>query len=139
MAKSYKTVSHKKIIEYLSDNKDKVVTVNDIDTYLEDQGAKVNSSTIYRYLNKLSDEGQVMKYVAQKGEMSTFQYVGDKVSNCREHIHLRCVRCGKIIHLDCSFMKEISDHIMEHHGFELQCESSVLYGICNECRGGINE
>ncbi len=135
MAKSYSTIGHKKIMEYLSDNKDKVVTVNDINAYLEKQGTKVNSSTIYRYLNKLSDDGRVMKYVASKGEMSTFQYVGDKVQSCREHLHLRCVSCGKIIHLDCSFMDEISNHIMEHHGFELQCESSVLYGMCSECRG----
>ena len=134
MAKSYSTVCHKKITEYLSENKDKVVTVNDIDCYLEEQGTKVNSSTIYRYLNRLSDEGLVMKYVAKKGEMSSFQYTGDKVRNCREHIHLRCVRCGKIIHLDCEFMEELSNHIMEHHGFKLQCESSVLYGVCEECR-----
>lgn len=135
MSKSYSTISHTKIMKYLSDNRDKVVTVNDIDEYLEKQGTKVNSSTIYRYLNKLSDSGQVMKYVARKGEMSTFQYIGDKVNSCKEHLHLRCVRCGRIIHLDCGFMDEISKHIMEHHGFELQCESSVLYGICGECRG----
>ena len=99
------------------------------------EGIEVNSSTIYRFLNKLSTSGEVMKYVARKGEMSSFQYIGGGVEhNCKEHLHLHCVKCGRIIHLDCGFMNEIKGHIMEHHGFELQCESSVLYGVCSECR-----
>ena len=135
MAKEYSTISHTKIMKYLADNNDKLVTVADIDRYLVSEGIEVNSSTIYRFLNKLSTSGEVMKYVARKGEMSSFQYIGGGVKhNCKEHLHLYCVKCGRIIHLDCGFMNEIKGHIMEHHGFELQCESSVLYGVCSECR-----
>ena len=133
-ARNYKTFSHSKIIEYLEANRDRMVKVQDIDNYLKDTGIEVNNSTIYRYLNKLSNDGVIMKYVANKGEMSSFQYVGDSGHNCREHLHLRCVRCEKIIHLECGFMKEIENHVMNHHGFSLICESSVLYGICRECR-----
>lgn len=136
MSKEYSTVSHTKIMKYLADNKDKLVTVADIDEYLVKEGIEVNSSTIYRFLNKLSNSGELMKYVARKGEMSSFQYIGgkDDEHNCKEHLHLHCVKCGKIIHLDCDFMKEIKGHIMQHHGFALQCEASVLYGICAECQ-----
>ena len=42
---------------------------------------------------------------------------------------------GRIIHLECGFMEEISRHIVAHHGFELQCDSSVLYGVCKDCKG----
>ncbi len=134
MAK-YSTVSHTMIMKYLMDNREKVVTVNDIDNYLKEQGVTVNITTIYRFLNKLSDGGEVMKYVASKGEMSTFQYVNEEEHQCREHLHLNCTKCGKVIHLECGFMKEISQHIGAHHGFVLQCETSVLYGICKACRG----
>jgi Fur family ferric uptake transcriptional regulator len=133
MAK-YSKVSHTMIMKYLMDNREKVVTVNDIDCYLKEQGVEVNISTIYRFLNKLSDGGEVMKYVASKGEMSSFQYVNETEHQCREHLHLNCTGCGKIIHLECGFMKEISRHIIAHHGFELQCESSVLYGLCKDCK-----
>lgn len=81
-ARNYKTVSHSKIIEYLEANKDRMVKVQDIDNYLKDTGIEVNNSTIYRYLNKLSSDGVIMKYVASKGEMSSFQYVGDSRHNC---------------------------------------------------------
>ncbi len=134
MAKGkYTTVSHTMIMKYLMDNQNKLVTVNDIDEYLRHEGIEVNISTIYRFLNRLSDGGDVMKYVASKGEMSSFQYVDKDSHQCREHLHLHCKECGRIIHLECDFMSEISNHIMAHHGFELKCESSVLYGVCKEC------
>ncbi len=134
MAKSYSTISHTKIMKYLAENRDRLVTVNDIDKFLREEGIEVNASTIYRFLNKLSDSGELMKYVAKKGEMSSFQYVGGEERNCKEHIHLHCIKCDKIIHLECGFMQEIREHIEEHHGFTLQCEASVLYGICAECQ-----
>ncbi len=133
MAKTYKTIGHTKIMKYLASNSDRTVTVKDIDEYLRAEGIEVNASTIYRFLNRLSDSGEIMKYVTQKGEQSSFQYIRAEAHNCKEHLHLQCVRCGKIIHLECHFMDEISDHIMEHHGFALQCESSVLLGVCKEC------
>ena len=46
---------------------------------------------------------------------------------------LKCVRCGRIYHLDCHFMDEVRAHLMAEHGFTLQCEGSVLYGLCRSC------
>ena len=73
-----------------------------------------------------------MKYVADKGEKAVFQYV-DEGRHCREHLHLKCVQCGRIYHLDCHFMDEVRAHLMAEHGFTLQCEGSVLYGLCRHC------
>ena len=137
MAKNYTTVSHTMMLKYLSDNRNKLITVNELAEFLRNNNVEVNLSTIYRFLNKLSDSGDVMKYVAKKGEMSSFQYIArpDKEHDCRKHLHLQCVKCGGIVHLDCDFMKEIEGHIIAHHGFRLQCEASVLYGICSKCSG----
>ena len=56
-----------------------------------------------------------------------------RASRGREHLHLKCVRCGRIYHLDCHFMDEVRAHLMAEHGFTLQCEGSVLYGLCRSC------
>ena len=87
---------------------------------------------MYRYLDKLAGEQRIMKYVADKGERAVFQYV-DEGRHCREHLHLKCVQCGRIYHLDCHFMDEVRAHLMAEHGFTLQCEGSVLYGLCRHC------
>ena len=130
---SYSTTTRKKIHDYLEQNSDRTVTVADIDTYLKELNSEVNLTTIYRYLDKLAKEGIVIKYVAEKGSQATYQYV-EKGHHCEEHLHLKCVSCGCIIHLECGFMDEIAEHILKDHGFELQCKNSMIYGLCRECR-----
>ena len=46
---------------------------------------------------------------------------------------------GRIIHLECHFMEEISHHIEKSHGFTLQCKNSILYGVCKECKNKFEE
>ncbi len=131
---SYVTVSRKKILEFLKNNSDRTVTAADIDAYLKQSGGEVNITTIYRYLDKLVKDGSVLKYVAEKGSQTVYQYV-EQGQQCERHLHLKCVRCGRIIHLDCTFMDEISNHILNDHGFVLQCRNSILYGTCRACAG----
>ena len=126
---SYATASRRKILEYLKNSNDHTVTAADVDEYLKKHDSEVNITTIYRYLDKLAGEQRIMKYVADKGERAVFQYV-DEGRHCREHLHLKCVQCGRIYHLE-----EISHHIEESHGFTLQCKNSILYGVCKECKG----
>ena len=109
------------------------VTAADVDEYLKKHDSEVNITTIYRYLDKLAKDGTVIKYVAEKGCQAAYQYV-EPGRGCEQHLHLKCVKCGKIIHLECHFMEEISHHIEESHGFTLQCKNSILYGVCKECK-----
>ena len=114
MARSdgYNTKTRQLILDYLINNRQHAVSASNILEHLEEQGA--------------------MKYVADKGEKAVFQYV-DEGRHCREHLHLKCVQCGRIYHLDCHFMDEVRAHLMAEHGFTLQCEGSVLYGLCRHC------
>ena len=132
-SKEYTTGSRTKILAYLQQNKNRSVNVNDIANYLASQNSAVNITTVYRYLDKLVSQGVLIKYVAEKGSMATYQYV-EKGKHCKEHLHLRCMKCGAVIHLECDFMSEISQHILKEHGFLLSCEHSVMCGLCQNCR-----
>lgn len=129
----YTTASRKKILEYLKENHNRTLTASDIDTYLKECGNEVNITTIYRYLDKLEKEGTVMKYVAEKGSQATYQYV-EAGHDCDGHLHLQCVKCGQVIHLECHFMHEILEHVEKEHGFVMQCKNSIIYGMCNACK-----
>ena len=129
----YKTENRKKILEYLVNHPDTTVSVKEIHTYMQEHQSAVNLTTIYRYLDKLEKEGKVIRYVSEKGDKTTYQYVSCD-SHCDEHLHLKCLKCGKIIHLDCQFMSEIAEHISSHHKFDIQCKNSIIYGICDDCR-----
>ena len=97
MARSdgYNTKTRQLILDYLIRNRQHAVSASNILEHLEAEGTSPNPTTVYRYLDKLAGEQRVMKYVADKGEKAVFQYV-DEGRHCREHLHLKCVRCGRI-------------------------------------------
>lgn len=128
----YATASRKKILDFLKQSSERTVTAAEISAYLKEHDSEVNITTIYRYLDKLEKEGTVMKYVAEKGSQAVYQYV-ELGHRCEEHLHLKCMECGRIIHLECDFMTEIAEHIRADHGFLLQCKNSILYGTCEDC------
>lgn len=135
--KNYRTAARTHITDFLKKNADRSVSVHDIMKSLEEDSFEVNISTVYRYLGKLSEEGVVNKYSSDNGEQALFQYTAPS-RNCDDHLHMQCKECGRMIHLDCDFMDEITEHIMKHHGFEISCKGSVLYGICEKCRSAVN-
>lgn len=129
---SYATEKRFKILEFLKQNSDQDVTTKDIQSYMESIDEKVNLTTIYRYLDKLEEEGQLLKRPSDKGKTCAFQYINPD-STCQNHLHLKCKNCKKIIHLDCGFMKQLEQHIYNHHHFALECNTSMLFGLCESC------
>lgn len=120
-------------MEFLKTRQDKTVTVRDIAEHMRSINCPVNVTTIYRYLDKLEKDGNLMKYTGEKGDKAAYQYV-ERGHRCDEHLHLKCTECGSVIHLDCRFMNQIAEHIEKDHSFHLQCRNSVLYGLCGKCR-----
>lgn len=96
------------------------------------QPQKVGKATVYRHLERLTDAGLVRRFSPAEGASACYQYVGDH-ADCSQHYHMVCSRCGRLFHLDCEQLRELSDHIREHHGFILDCERTILYGICADC------
>ena len=101
--------------------------------YLKSQGNGVGKSTVYRYLEKLVEEGKVRKYFLEEGAGACFQLAGGD-ENCCKHYHLKCVRCGALLHVECSFLDQVHAHILQQHQFQIDSRKTVLYGLCEQCR-----
>lgn len=130
--KSYKTKQRSQILNCLIENKEKHLTADEITDALKQKGVDVGKTTIYRTLEKLLEDGSVRKYICEEGKSACFQYV-DGNENCHRHFHLKCVKCGKLIHLECDYLSDLEQHIFEHHKFTVDNTKTVLYGICEEC------
>lgn len=127
----YKTKQRSAILEYIEKNKDKQITANDILIYLNKKEYKASQTTIYRYLDKLVKEGKIKKYYSEEKSSSCYQYVGRK---CHEHYHLKCIKCGEIIHLDNDIFSSIEKKIIEKYGFKIDNVKTILYGTCSKCK-----
>ncbi len=130
---NYNTKARRYILEYLSSKSDITVSAKDILHYLNEKGENISLTTVYRYLSRLTDEKRVIKFSEDGSNKSVYQFSGGD-NTCLEHLHIQCKKCGKLIHLECEFLNEIEEHIMEEHGFSLEYSGSILYGICDKCR-----
>ena len=136
MAKSkYTTKQMVEILTFLKSVQGSHVTVNEICKYFEAKGIAVGTTTIYRQLEKMVEEGTVAKYIIDGTSSACFEYVGEheeeKPSSC---YHCKCEKCGKLIHLKCSEVEQLRQHMIEHHGFEMNPIRTVFYGICSDCK-----
>lgn len=130
--REYTTKARTEILDFLQKNQTKTVSAIDIMNYLNSISLKINRTTVYRYLESLCDKQIISKYADDSGEKSVYKYCGVD-NDCGNHLHLRCTECGKIVHLDCSFMKEMNKHIFDEHGFSVDYKGSIISGKCKEC------
>ena len=109
----------------MNDNKDRHVTASEIIAYLSCGENSVGSATIYRYLDKLVSGNIIRKFYLDEKTGACYQMAEDN-AECHEHFHLKCINCGKLYHIDCSYMKSLNSHIFEHHGFKVDNSKTVL-------------
>ena len=95
-----------------------------------DQSSSVTSiTTIYRLIDQLEKEGIIEKTVELDGS-TNYQYI--EKCNC-DHFYLKCEKCGKLTHIECDFINDLSNHVMSDHSFHLNKEHIIMNGVCNNC------
>ncbi len=124
----YKTDQRELIIEFLKNNTDKYLSVDDIEKHIFKLNKKIGLTTIYRFLNKLEKENKLR--IEINNHTKYYQYISDE---CRNHFHLKCEDCGKIIHFECEEFIKMIDHIETEHKFSIDSKF-VIYGLCLDCK-----
>ncbi|MBO4242615.1 MAG: transcriptional repressor [Clostridiales bacterium] len=135
--KGYKTKHQGELIDYLKTIPGKHVTAGEICSCMKANGSTIGTATVYRQLEKLVSEGTINKYIVDEGSSACYEFVPDgehcKAENC---YHLKCSSCGKLIHMECDEVAQLTCHIKEHHGFKVDPKRTVFYGICSDCEAG---
>lgn len=129
----YNTRQRELILELLKENGGRHMTAGDVANSLHNQGKAVGKSTVYRYLDRLVESGEVRKYIIEEGKSACYQYVGSS-ERCSNHYHFKCSGCGELLHIECGYLDKVGEHVIEQHGFRLSNEKTVLYGTCLKCR-----
>ena len=118
----YKTKQMTELLTFLKSVQGSHVTVNDICEYFQKKGISIGTTTVYRHLEKMVGEGLVAKYVVDGTSSACFEYMG---SHEKEN-QMVCYHCNEV--------ESLKQHMMEHHGFEMDSLRTVFYGICSECK-----
>ncbi len=132
----YKTEQKKMLLAYLQANGKSAYGIEELAEGMRTMYGELSPgvSTVYRLMDRLVKEGTVKRFPKEQGRGFLYQIVAGRT--CRKHLHLRCVSCGRLLHMEESLSEEISVRLLSVCGFSLKEEETVLSGVCKICREG---
>ena len=128
----YKTKVRTLIINYLKSNSDRRFTAREIYDSIKDQAGSLNQTTIYRNMDRLCEEGELVRYKEPNRNAWYYQY-SDEHKHCNRHMHAQCSTCGKIFHLEKPFVDEFTDRIRTMYGLDVSPSDTIIIGQCEDC------
>ena len=130
----YQTKQRDELLTFLKDRSGQHITVSDICEHFKAMGKSIGTTTVYRQLEKMVNQGIVAKYVTDVGSPACFEFVGTEGHHEEGHcFHCKCEICGKLVHMHCEELAQIQQHVKGHHGFAINPMRTVFYGICENC------
>ena len=124
---SYNTERRNELLGFFKENRDSAFSLEEICARLTEDGK--GKSTLYRQAAKLVEEGLVSRIPAGSRKF-VYQYM-DK-HQCKGHLHLKCLDCGRLLHLDSATSHAVEEDLLFSQGFALD-GGCILYGKCRSC------
>ena len=131
MRTDYRTRLKSELLSLLKEHKAQAMSAKDIYECLQKRGQSANLATVYRQLDRLVEEKALVKSIPEHGKSA--HYLWSEAGACYEHLHMQCMHCGRILHLDCHDADSFARHLEDEHGFVLCVQKTVLYGVCADC------
>lgn len=124
---TYNTEKRNELLGFFESNSDIAFSLEEICKRLAPDGK--GKSTLYRQAAKLVEEGYVRRMPASSRKF-VYQYMDKRT--CTDHLHLKCLACGKLLHLDPKTTSALEERLLSSSGFAID-GGCILYGKCNLC------
>jgi Fur family transcriptional regulator, ferric uptake regulator len=87
--------------------------------------------TVYRTLDMLKREGLIdeLDLLHLRGHRHYYESHGP-----RDHIHVACLRCGKVREFESDLYEELKNQISRDCGIEIKMARTEVGGLCDDCR-----
>ncbi|MEA1873831.1 MAG: transcriptional repressor [Bacteroidota bacterium] len=96
---------------------------------MKNKNYRVSRATLYNTIDLLLESRLVIKH--QFGQnISSYE----KAYDCKEHDHLICTKCGKVIEFCDTRVNEIQSEISLRNDFDVSYHSLYFYGLCSDCK-----
>jgi len=120
-------------ILYLLEKANTLLSAQDIHELLIKNKIKVNLSTVYRTLDKLTENDIINKVELEQEKQSLYEYNRD------EHHHfIICKNCNKIETIYNCPLHDYEEQVMKESGFQITGHKIEFYGYCKECQTLMN-
>lgn len=131
MKRIYQTHQRKQLMNFLSLHKDSQFSIEEIIEQFKGEEVPAPSS-IYRLMKQLVEEGLVKRYAKDGSRQFMYQLIDGE--DCDHHFHLKCMSCGKLIHLSDEASEEMRHMVSEEVNFDISQDKTILFGECTACK-----
>lgn len=130
----YRTEQRETLQAYLNEHASRQFTIEELASELS---STLGKSTVYRLIREMVESGRVRRFQLGQGRRVVYQYMPQE--QCISHLHLKCVECGRMLHLDRSVSEFLSRQILASNRFALDDRMTTLYGRCVRCGKGASQ
>jgi len=95
---------------------------------MKNKNYRVSRATLYNTIELLLESNLVIKHQFGKN-IAQFE----KAYQCKQHDHLICQKCGKVIEFCDPRIQQIQTTVQELMNFSISYHSLYFYGTCEEC------
>ncbi len=126
--KKYNTKQKESILECIKENSEEYMTIQKLYEELLKKGQKVGLTTIYRNLEKLEAEKEIVAINIEGYNGTCYKYRSDK-----KVFYIKCEECGNLIPIQCSELLSLYVHLKEEHHIQINPVKTMFYGRCGSC------
>lgn len=122
------------LLGFLTAHSDRALTAAECAQGLLEQLGEAQApgqSTVYRLLNQLSADGIVKRLPRAGAKPQRYQMDGHQ--DCHGSLHLKCQRCGSLMHLSLEQSLLLKQELLSRFRFEVDPALTTLYGRCSAC------
>ena len=87
----------------------------------------ISRATVYRNLGVLADKGEVLR-VEVAGGADRYDFFHEP------HYHARCRQCGMIFDVDMPYRSDLTEDVIDSHGFKIEGHQIMFDGVCPDCQ-----
>jgi Fur family transcriptional regulator, ferric uptake regulator len=93
--------------------------------------ANITRVTVYRTIDLLKRHGLIdeLDLLHLRGDRHFYESHGP-----RDHIHVACLRCGKVREVESQLYEELKKQIAKDCGIEITVSRTEIGGLCSDCR-----
>ena len=122
------TPARRLLLQFILDNQKKQLSLNDIQSFLDEKLAGVDRSSVYRNLETFK-KLDIIQELNLPTVGKRFQYVFDR----KVHHFYICKSCGKSNKGNEDLFRKIDAALKDIYGFSKANLSVVFYGYCSKC------
>lgn len=96
--------------------------------HMKNKNHSISRATLYNTITLLLESKLI---ISHRFDNNTTKY--EKALKCKQHDHLICTRCGKILEFCDPRIQEIYTNVTKNMNFSVSHHSLYIYGLCNNC------